>query len=235
MPLKPSGMPSVEDSELLARVKPALLLAVTVSAEAALSVSDPVPVQPLTVKVLPPAVSVRLAAVIPLSARVGSPVTAREVLVNVVFPITVSTKVSAVPVSDPFPAQPVMVKVLPPELVSVRLAVVMPLKETAMPSVDISEVLVRVKPALLLAVTVSVMDALFVRDPLPVQPLTVKVLLPAVSVRLAALNPLNVNVGSPVTASDVFARTTLLDTLSTRVSVEPLSVPLPAQPVMVKV
>src|SRR5271157_2531081 len=296
MPLKPSGMPSVEDSELLARVKPALLLAVTVSAEAALSVSDPVPVQPLTVKVLPPAVSVRLAAVIPLSARVGSPVTAREVLVNVVFPITVSTKVSAVPVSNPFPAQPVMVKVLPPELVSVRLAVVMPLKETAMPSVDISEVLVRVKPAfllavtmpvavsvseplpvqpltvnvfvalvaarlavvmplrpsampsvedsevlvrvklaLLLAVTVSGMDALSVSVPLPVQPLTVKVLPPAVSVRLAVVKPLNVNAGRPVTASDVLARTTLLDTTSTKVSVEPLSVPLPAQPVMVKV
>ena len=63
MPLKPSDMPSVDDSEVLVRVKPALLLAVTVSPAAALSVSDPLPVQPLTVKVLPPAVSVRLAVV----------------------------------------------------------------------------------------------------------------------------------------------------------------------------
>ena len=58
----------------------------------------------------------------------------------------------------------------------------------------------------------SGIDALSVSDPLPVQPLTVKVLPPAVSVRLAVVNPLNVNVGSPVTASDVFARTTLLET-----------------------
>ena len=69
-------------------------------------------------------VSVRLAVGNPLSVRVGSPVTASEVLVNVVFAATVSTRVSGVPVSVPFPVQPVMVKVLPPEPVSVRLAVV---------------------------------------------------------------------------------------------------------------
>ena len=79
------------------------------------------------------------------------------------------------------------------------------------------------------------MAALSVSDPLPVQPLTVKVLPPAVSVRLAVVNPLKVNVGRPVTASDVLARTTLAETLSTRVSAVPLSVPLPVQPVMVKV
>ena len=66
-------------------------------------------------KVLPPTVSVRLAVVNPLRVKVGSPVTASEVLVNVVFAATVSTRVSAVPVSVPFPVQPVMVKVLPPE------------------------------------------------------------------------------------------------------------------------
>ena len=85
-----------------------------------MSVSDPPPVQPLTVKVLPPVVSVRLAVVNPLSVRVGSPVTAREVLVNVVFAATVSTRVSGEPVSVPLPVQPVMVKVLPPELAAVR-------------------------------------------------------------------------------------------------------------------
>ena len=63
---------------MLCSVKPALLLAVIVSPMAALSVSDPLPVQPLTVKVLPPAVSVRLAVVNPLSVKVGSPVTARD-------------------------------------------------------------------------------------------------------------------------------------------------------------
>ena len=62
-----------------------------------------------------------------------------------------------------------------------------------------------------------------------------KVLPPAVSVRLAVVNPLRVNVGPPVTASDVLVRTTLVDTLSTRVSAVPLSVPPPVQPVTVKV
>ena len=94
------------------------------------------------------------------------------------------------PLSVPLPVQPVTVKVLPPAPVSVRLAVVMPLKPSVMPSVDDSEVLVRVKPPLLLAVTVSPVAALSVSDPLPVQPLTVKVLPPAVSVRLAVVIPL---------------------------------------------
>src|SRR5271157_2475690 len=283
-------------TKALARVKLALLIAATVSVMDALSVSDPVPVQPLTVKVLPPAVSVKLAVVNPL--RLSDIVPAVSlVLVRVKPALSNTVAVSAVPFSVPLPAQPMMVKVLPPELVSVRLAVVIPVRPSAMPSVEDSEVLLRVKLALLLAATVSVMDALSVSDPVPVQPLTVKVLppavsvklavvnplrlsdivlavslvlvrvkpalwlavtvspaaalsvsdpvpvqpltvkvlLPAVSVRLAVLNPLNVNVGRPVTASDVFARTTLLDTLSTRVSVEPLSVPLPVQPVTVKV
>ena len=114
----------------------------------------------------------------------------------------------AVSVSDPLPVQPLTVNVLP-ALVAVRLAVVMPLRPSDMPSVDDSEVLVSVKLALLLAATVSGVAALSVSDPLPVQPLTVKVLPPAVSVRLAVVNPLKVNVGRPVTASDVLARMTL--------------------------
>ncbi len=171
--LKPSDMPSVEDSEVLASVNPALLLAVTVSPMAALSVIEPLPLQPLTVKVLPPVVSVRLAVGNPLNVRVGNPVTAREVLVNVVFAATVSTRVSGEPVSVPFPVQPLMVKVLPPEPVSVRLAVVIPLKPSAMPSVEDSDVLVRVNPPFSLAVTMPV--AVSVSEPLPVQPLTVNV------------------------------------------------------------
>ena len=100
------------------------------------------------------------------------------------------------PLSVPLPVQPVTVKVLPLPAVSVRLAVVMPLKPSDMPSVEDSEVLARVKPALLLAVTVSPVAAVSVSDPVPVQPLTVKVLPPAVSVRLAVVIPLRVSVGS---------------------------------------
>ena len=99
---------------MLVRVKPAILLAVTVSPVAAVPVSDPLPVQPLTVKVLPPAVSVRLAVVIPLKVSVGSPVTASDVLVKVKLAATASTTVSACRSASPVPVQPVTVKVLPP-------------------------------------------------------------------------------------------------------------------------
>ena len=109
-------MPSVDDSEVLVSVKPPLLLAVTVSAVAALSVSDPVPVQPLTVKVLPPAVSVRLAVVIPLRVRVGMPGhRQRGIGQRGVGRHRCPPGCPAMPVSDPLPVQPVMVKVLPPD------------------------------------------------------------------------------------------------------------------------
>ena len=121
IPPRPSDMPSVEESEVSVNVKLALFLAVTMSPVAELSVSEPAPVQPLTVNVFPPVVSVRFATVSPLRVRVGSPLTTRDALVRVVFAATVSTRASAVPVSDPFPVQPVIVKVLP-LLVSVRLA-----------------------------------------------------------------------------------------------------------------
>ena len=71
------------------------------SAVVAVSVSDPFPVQPLTVKVLPPAVSVRLAVVIPLKVSVRMPVTASELLVKVTLATRWSTRVSDEPVSDP--------------------------------------------------------------------------------------------------------------------------------------
>ncbi len=172
---------------MLDSVKPALLLAVTVSRVAALSKSAPSPVQPLTVKVLPPAVSVKSAVVIPLRVKFGSPVTASNVLLSVVFTATVSTRVSAVAVSVPFPVQPLTVNVLPPGLVSVRLAVVIPLKPIVVPMLGVSEALVKVNPAFSLAATIPV--PVSVSDPPPVQPLTVNVLPFVVAARLAVVMP----------------------------------------------
>ena len=83
----------------------------------------------------------------------------------------------AVSVSDPLPVQPLTVNVFV-ALVAARLAILMPARPSAIPSVDDSEVLVRVKLALLLAATVSVPDALSVSNPAPVQPLTVNVFHP---------------------------------------------------------
>ena len=137
--------------------------------------------------VLPPAVSARLAVVIPLSVRVGSPVTASEVLVSVVLAATVSTRMSpGGPVSVPFPLQPLMLNVLPPELVSERSAVVIPLRPSDMLP-EFSVELVKLKPAFALAVTIPV--AVSESDPLPVQPLTVNVLLALVAARLAVVMP----------------------------------------------
>ena len=132
---------------MLVRVYPALLLAATVSTVDELSVSDPLPVQPLTVKVLPPAVSVRLAVVNPLKVNVAPPATASEVLARTTLLDTTSARVSVVPLSVPPPVQPVTVKVLPPEPLSVRLAVVIPTKPSDIPSVEDSELLASVNPA----------------------------------------------------------------------------------------
>ena len=235
MPLRPSAMPSVEESDVLVSVKLALLLAATVSAAAALSVSDPLPVQPLTVKVLPPRgvgqVGGREAAqgqrrqAGHRQRRLGQDDAARHDVHQGLA--------GALERSAPGPAGDGEGVAARP--VSVRLAVVMPLKPSDMPSVEESEVLVRVKPALLLAVTVSPVAAVSVSDPLPVQPLTVKVLPPAVSVRLAVVKPLSVRVGSPVTASDVLVNVAFAATVSTRVSAVPVSVPFPVQPLTVKV
>ena len=74
IPLKPSVMLSVDDSEVLVRVKSAALLAVTVPVPAGAD-SDPVPVQPLTVKALPVALTpVNVATLMPLrlSVKVGA-------------------------------------------------------------------------------------------------------------------------------------------------------------------
>jgi hypothetical protein len=60
----------------LPSVKFAFLLAAIVSPRLPLSVSDPLPVQPLTVNVLPPVASLTLAVVKPLSVRLAPPAAA---------------------------------------------------------------------------------------------------------------------------------------------------------------
>ena len=149
--LKPSIMPSVEDSAGVGQGETGTLARRHRVAGGRGVGERPAAVQPLTVKVLPPAVSVRLAVVNPLSVRVGCPVTASEVLVKVDVGRRPCRPGSPdEPVSVPFPVQPVTVKVLPPlVLVSVRLAVVMPLKRQRCVGPDVSDVLVNVKPATL--------------------------------------------------------------------------------------
>src|SRR5271157_2196062 len=118
---------------------------------------------------------------------------------------------------------------LPLVAVVVRLAVVIPLKETAIPSVEFSELLVRVKPAFLLAVTMP--DAVSVSDPLPVQALTVNVLLELVAVRLAVVIPLKPSDMPSVEDSELLARVKLALLLAATVSdpPPPVNVPAPVQ------
>ena len=111
---------------MLVRVKPALLLAATVAV--ACRSATRCPVQPVTVKVCPLPVAVRLAVVMPLKASDMPSVDDSDVLVKrVAGALARRHGVRAVPVSDPLPVQPLTVKVLPLP-VSVRLAVVIPLK-----------------------------------------------------------------------------------------------------------
>src|SRR5580658_1521949 len=160
------------------------------------SVSDPLPVQPLTVNVLPLLVAARLAVVMPLKVKLAPPVTTREVLASATLLKRVSARISEVPLSVPLPVQPVTVKVLPPAPLSVRFAVVIPLRPGDMPSVDVNEALVRVYRALLVAVTVPV-PAGAESDPVPVQALTVKELLLALApVRDATVMPLRLSVNA---------------------------------------
>jgi hypothetical protein len=122
--------------------------------------------------------------VIPLKVKVGMPVTASEALVKVTLDDTLSTRLSDEPLSDPLPVQPLMVKASPPPLlVSVRLAVLIPLKDSDI-GPAVSEVGERVKPDAFDAATVAVVP---VSDPLPVQPLSVKVCPAPVTARLATV------------------------------------------------
>ena len=135
-------MPAVTASDVLVRVKLAVRCSPSRSSDVPVSV--PVPVQPLTVKVLPLPVSVRLAVVIPLKAQrhaVGD--RQRRVGQGEVGRCAVTDRRSPCAGQRPAPVQPLTVKVLPLP-VAVRLAVVMPLKASDMPSVDDSDVLVRV-------------------------------------------------------------------------------------------
>ena len=135
--------------------------------------------------------SVRLAAVNPFKVSVAPPVTASDVLLSATLDEMLSTSVSVAPFNVPAPVQPRDGEGIAAAPLSVRLAVVMPFDRLSdMPSVDDSKLFVSVKPALLLAATVSAVAAVSVSDPFPVQPLTVKVLPPAVSVRLAVVIPL---------------------------------------------
>ncbi len=199
---------------------------------AAVSVSDPLPVQPLTVNVLPPAVSVRLAVVNPLKANAAPPVTASDVLARATLLEMTSVRVSDVPLSVPLPVQPLTANVLPPEPLSVRLAVVIPFKPSDMPSVDETKLLARVKPALLVAARVSDVPA---SEPAPVQPLTVNVLPPAlVSVRLAVVIPLRLSDVVPeVSLVLVKVKPAFSDTVA--VSPMPVKDPVPGQPLTMKV
>ena len=108
----------------------------------------------------------------------------------------------AVSESDPAPVQPLTVNVLV-ALVAARLAVVIPDRPSVMPSVEVSNVLPKVKLAFLFAITVPV-PAGAASDPVPVQPLTVKVLLVALSPESeATLMPLRLSVKLPLAPAPV--------------------------------
>ena len=105
---------------------------------------------------------------------------------------------------------------LPLAAVAARLAVVIPLRVSTMPSVDESEVVVRVKPAFLLAVMVPV-PAGAVSVPAPVHPLTLKefaVPLAATTRLIGPLNwmeaPLKASVDAKVTAALVTVKASVL-------------------------
>jgi hypothetical protein len=83
-------------------------------------------------------VSVRLAVVNPCRDRFGPPLTISEELVKLALAAMLSTRMFEVPLREPPPVQPVMVMLRPPPR-AVRLAVVIPLKPSAMPSVEESE------------------------------------------------------------------------------------------------
>ena len=177
-PLRPRLIPSVEDRVVFESVKLEPLLAATVSPAAPVATNNaPAPVQPPTVKVWPPVGSVRLAVLNPLRVKLGPPGTASEVFVNVAPAATPSTSVSEAPLSEPPPVQPVTVNVSPPPLLlSVRLAVTIPLSARFVLGA-LSSALVRAKGPLAESVTVPTpAPTTAVSDPVPVQPVTLKLL-----------------------------------------------------------
>ena len=167
----------VSESEVLVSVKFPFLLAITVSLVGLESVSEPVPDQPVTVKLWLPPVSVRLATVTPERVRFMLSVLERSEFVSVKLAFLLAITVSVVTpefVSEPVPDQPPTVKLWPPP-VSVRLATAISERVRLIVSpVSVSELLVSVKFPLLLAMTVPPVRPVSVSEPVPVQPVTVK-------------------------------------------------------------
>ena len=81
MPLKASVILSVDVKDVLVRVNPAFLLAVTIPV--AVSLSEPFPVQRLTLNLLAAVVAARFTVVMPLRPSDMPSVEARDVLVSV--------------------------------------------------------------------------------------------------------------------------------------------------------
>ena len=131
------------------------------------------------------------------------------------------------PASLPPPVQPVTVNVLPPLPVSVRLAVLIPLKVSDI-GPAVSEVGERVKPDAFDAATVAVVP---VSNPLPVQPLSVKVCPAPVTARLATVIRVKPSDMPSVDDSDVLVNVSLAALLAATVSaLAVLSVSDPARP-----
>lgn len=143
-----------------------------------------------------------MAVVNPAKVSDVPPVTTSDVSVSVVLAEMRSTSVSLAPISDPLPVHPETVKVLPPPLVSVRFAVVIPLNVSTM-GPAVSDVDVSVNPELLDAATVPVLP---LSNPLPVQPFSVNVWPEPVAVRLATKMPDKLSDMPSVDVSDVLAR-----------------------------
>src|SRR5262249_13355271 len=179
----------------------------------------------------------RFALVKPARVRLAPPVTASAVLLRVTPVVTPSTSVSAAPLMVPPPVQPVTVKVwvLP---VSVRLAVVIPDRLSAILSVADGAGLDSVKLAFLPAATVAPAAPLAVSAPPPVQPPTVKVWPPVgvLSVRWAVAIPLRLNVApGAVNCALVSVNEPAAESATVPVPALAVSDPVPVQPVRVNV
>ena len=113
---------------MLLSVKPPDSL--TVAVAVVLPVSEPPPVQPLTVNVLPEAVADRLAVAIPLRPRLIPSVEDSAVLDRVKLEALLAATMPAPAgaVSDPVPVQPLTVNVSAVALEPVRAATAIPLR-----------------------------------------------------------------------------------------------------------
>jgi RNAse (barnase) inhibitor barstar len=167
------------------------------------------------------------------SVRLIASLALKELFVSVydAFFDAATVSVSA-PVNVPLPVQPLTVKLwlLP---VSVRLAIPIVESVRLMESLELKELFVSVYDALLDAATVSV--AAPVNVPVPVQPLTVKLLLLPVSVRLAIPIVESVRLIVSLELKELFVSVyeALFDAVTVSVTA-PVSVPVPVHPLTVK-